>query len=108
MQAYKNDPTIFSWNLINEPRCDRANCSGAVQAWIEKQSAYLKSVDPNHLVTVGERAANLHGAWERLVQSLAHAVSCLCQLSMQASAERFACGIMLSCSKPIDLSEALA
>ena len=54
MQAYKNDPTIMSWNLINEPRCDKPNCSGLVQAWIEKQAAYVKSVDPNHLVTVGE------------------------------------------------------
>ena len=54
MQAYKNDPTIMSWNLINEPRCDKPNCAGLVQSWIEKQSAYLKTVDPNHLVTVGE------------------------------------------------------
>lgn len=25
-----------------------------MQSWIEEMSAYLKSVDPNHLVTVGE------------------------------------------------------
>ena len=40
-------------DLINEPRCDSPNCAPKVQAWIEKQSAYLKSIDSNHLVTVG-------------------------------------------------------
>ena len=60
MQAYKNNPTIMSWNLINEPRCDKPNCAGLVQAWIEKQAAYVKSVDPNHLVTVGKGQALAH------------------------------------------------
>lgn len=40
-------------DLINEPRCDMPNCKGNVQNWIQTQSAYLKSIDSNHLVTVG-------------------------------------------------------
>lgn len=53
-QAYKNEPTILSWNLINEPRCDNSPCATEMQAWISTQAEYLKSVDSNHLVTVGE------------------------------------------------------
>eukprot|EP01023_Acetabularia_acetabulum_P065544 TRINITY_DN869_c0_g2_i1.p1 TRINITY_DN869_c0_g2~~TRINITY_DN869_c0_g2_i1.p1 ORF type:complete len:449 (-),score=72.10 TRINITY_DN869_c0_g2_i1:2142-3404(-) len=55
---YKNDPTIFAWNLINEPRsnngdCDQ-NCMNTIQAWIDEMSAFLKSVDSNHMITIGE------------------------------------------------------
>lgn len=53
MQAYKNEPTIASWNLINEPRCDKSDCAAAMQAWIAKMAPFLKQQDPNHLVTVG-------------------------------------------------------
>eukprot|EP00210_Caulerpa_lentillifera_P002042 g1957.t1 len=61
---YKNDSTIFAWNLINEPRCEcnirafdascEKPCADNMQSWIEEMSAFLKSQDPNHLVTVGE------------------------------------------------------
>ena len=52
--AYKDDPTILAWNLINEPRCETPGCAPKLQSWIEDVSAHLKSVDPNHLITVGE------------------------------------------------------
>ncbi|KAK9792495.1 hypothetical protein WJX73_008718 [Symbiochloris irregularis] len=52
--AYKNEPTIASWNLINEPRCANSDCAAAMQAWIAKMAPFLKQQDPNHLVTVGE------------------------------------------------------
>lgn len=56
--AYKNDPTIFSWNLYNEPR-DPANQMGpgkpqSVTAWVNEMSAVLAALDPNHMITVGE------------------------------------------------------
>lgn len=50
---YRNDPTILAWELANEPRC-RSDPTGLTLArWIEEMSAYLKSIDPNHLVTTG-------------------------------------------------------
>ncbi|GAB4814282.1 hypothetical protein N2152v2_001328 [Parachlorella kessleri] len=50
---YKDDPTIFAYNLINEPRC--VNCGpDAINTWIADIAQFLKSVDPNHLITVGE------------------------------------------------------
>ncbi|GAX85334.1 hypothetical protein CEUSTIGMA_g12751.t1 [Chlamydomonas eustigma] len=51
---YKDDPTILAWDLVNEPRCEgRQSCPSDLQAWIERMSAFLKLLDPKHLVTVG-------------------------------------------------------
>jgi hypothetical protein len=62
--AYKSDPTIFSWELMNEPRMDCTDdptpnhtyCdpSGTkLRAWISMMSGYVKSLDPNHMVSTG-------------------------------------------------------
>ncbi|CAK0785155.1 hypothetical protein CVIRNUC_008361 [Coccomyxa viridis] len=51
-RLYKEDPTIFYWDLINEPRC--TSCGFALQQWIEEMGVHLKAIDPNHLVTIGE------------------------------------------------------
>ena len=40
------------WDLINEPRC--YGCGTALQQWAAEMAAYVKGLDPNHLVTVGE------------------------------------------------------
>ncbi|KAK2079251.1 hypothetical protein QBZ16_002942 [Prototheca wickerhamii] len=59
---YMDDPTIFSWNLMNEPRFFPNNtvcqenvqlCTDAMQEWIETTSQFIKTVDPNHLVAIG-------------------------------------------------------
>ncbi|QDZ21967.1 glycoside hydrolase [Chloropicon primus] len=53
---YRDDPTVFAWNLINEPRCESwlvEGCEASLQEWIEEMSLYVKKLDPNHLVTVG-------------------------------------------------------
>ena len=53
---YREDPAIFAWNLINEPRCESwlvRGCEAALQAWIEDLSAFVKKIDANHLVTIG-------------------------------------------------------
>jgi mannan endo-1,4-beta-mannosidase len=44
--AYRDDPAIFAWELANEPR-------RYPEAWIDETAAYIKSLDPNHLVTTG-------------------------------------------------------
>ncbi len=43
---YRDDPAIFSWELANEPR-------KYPDQWIDETAAYIKSLDPNHLVTTG-------------------------------------------------------
>jgi hypothetical protein len=55
---YKEDPVVFAWQLMNEPRYQNAtpdeNSTGTTfRAWIDEMSAYIKSLDPNHLVSLG-------------------------------------------------------
>ncbi|XP_078445204.1 putative mannan endo-1,4-beta-mannosidase 9 [Wolffia australiana] len=51
--AYKDDPTIFAWELINEPRCPSDLSGRTLQAWMSEMAAYVKSIDANHLLEVG-------------------------------------------------------
>jgi mannan endo-1,4-beta-mannosidase len=49
--SYKDDPTILSWQLCNEPRgLDRADL---MNAWIDNTASFIKSIDPRHLVSTG-------------------------------------------------------
>jgi len=50
--AYKDDPTIFAWELTNEARCD--GDSPTILRWVDDMSRALKTIDPNHLVAVGD------------------------------------------------------
>jgi mannan endo-1,4-beta-mannosidase len=47
---YHDDPTIFSWELANEPR-------RVPDGWIDDTAAYIKSLDPNHLITTGSEGS---------------------------------------------------
>ena len=53
---YKDDPTIFAWELSNEPRAtsDAKTDSGMLVNWVTEMSAYIKSIDDNHMVSVGD------------------------------------------------------
>ncbi|MBX7127311.1 MAG: cellulase family glycosylhydrolase [Cyclobacteriaceae bacterium] len=48
---YKNDPTIMSWELANEPR--GVNNQKDFRAWLEAVTALIRMHDPNHLITTG-------------------------------------------------------
>jgi len=54
---YKNDPTIMSWQLANEPRPgageERNKNSEVFSQWIKQTALYIKSLDSNHLVSIG-------------------------------------------------------
>ncbi len=51
--VYKDDPCIFAWELANEPRCQSDGSGDTLQEWIETMSAYVKSLDSDHMVTTG-------------------------------------------------------
>ncbi|KAE8057143.1 hypothetical protein FH972_013856 [Carpinus fangiana] len=51
--AYKDDPTIMAWELMNEPRCNADTSGKILQDWITEMAAYVKSVDGNHLLEIG-------------------------------------------------------
>ncbi len=56
-KPYSQDPAIMSWQLANEPRPGRGDMSEeAIEAyidWIDKTAGFIKSLDPNHLVSSG-------------------------------------------------------
>ncbi|KAH1207225.1 Mannan endo-1,4-beta-mannosidase 6 [Glycine max] len=51
--TYKEDPTIFAWELMNEPRCTSDSSGDVLQDWIKEMAFYVKSIDPKHLVEIG-------------------------------------------------------
>ncbi len=51
--AYKDEPSIFSFELINEAS-NPGSYYGHVKNWYEKTSEHFKSIDTNHLLTTGE------------------------------------------------------
>ncbi len=60
--AYKDDPYIFAWNLANEPRMRNYgpldDLEGwkpdTVTVWAREMSDYIRSIDPNHMISVGD------------------------------------------------------
>ncbi|XXG40047.1 hypothetical protein AAC387_Pa01g0855 [Persea americana] len=51
--TYKDDPTIFAWELMNEPRCLSDPTGDRLQAWIQEMALYVKSIDSRHLLEIG-------------------------------------------------------
>ncbi|KAL6310450.1 endo-beta-mannanase [Sparassis latifolia] len=58
---YVDEPGILGWELANEPRCtgstgvSTGNCTTTtITPWVEEMSAYIKSIDSNHLVGLGD------------------------------------------------------
>lgn len=49
---YRDDPTILGWELMNEAQAVTGRWAER-RSWIAEMSSYLKSLDPNHLVTPG-------------------------------------------------------
>ncbi|VDB87427.1 unnamed protein product [Peniophora sp. CBMAI 1063] len=61
VSRYADEPTILAWELMNEPRCAGSTsvASGActtdtITNWAADMSAFIKSIDPNHMVSVGD------------------------------------------------------
>jgi mannan endo-1,4-beta-mannosidase len=59
-RLYRDDPAIFSWELGNEPRCKGTGPASSgwtkntIVSWAAEMSSYIKSLDPNHMVSVGD------------------------------------------------------
>jgi len=56
--TYRDDPTIMAWELANEPRPgerdeDNETVFRTFLAWVDATSAYIHTLDRNHLVTTG-------------------------------------------------------
>ena len=55
---YVDDPTIMSWQIGNEPRAFSREALPAFEKWLAEASALIRSLDPNHLISIGSE-----GAW---------------------------------------------
>jgi len=53
-RAYRDDPTIFGWELANEPRGTPGTPTQVLTSWANEMSSYLKSLDDHHLIAVGD------------------------------------------------------
>ncbi|MBO3737588.1 cellulase family glycosylhydrolase [Actinoplanes flavus] len=59
---YRDDPTIMTWELGNEPRCkgsgvypQSTGCTTqTITAWADEMSRHIKSIDTKHLASVGD------------------------------------------------------
>lgn len=47
---YKDDPTIFAWELMNEPDILPVSL---LRDWIKEMAAYVKSIDAHHMLASG-------------------------------------------------------
>ncbi|KAH7101478.1 CEL4b mannanase [Auriculariales sp. MPI-PUGE-AT-0066] len=61
VSRYVSEPTIMGWELANEPRCGGSSGSPSsacnstmLYTWAKTMSAYIKSIDSNHLVAIGD------------------------------------------------------
>ncbi len=52
-QPYKTDPTIFSWELMNEPRYPITYSDATLKAWITQMSNFIRSLDSTHMISTG-------------------------------------------------------
>ena len=59
--ALKDHPGIWMWNLGNEPDLFAwPNSSDEGAAWVKEMVGLIKSIDPNHPVTIGLHGDGLH------------------------------------------------
>lgn len=67
---YTNDPAIMSWQIGNEPRAFSTEALPAFEKWLAEASALIRSLDANHLVSIGSEGSwgceNDYGVYERI------------------------------------------
>jgi endo-1,4-beta-mannosidase len=54
---YKNDPAIFAWECANEARDEDDTTGNTIYNWYVSTSAYIRSLDANHMISTGEEGA---------------------------------------------------
>ena len=57
-QPYSQSPAIMAWQIANEPRAFSDDNKEAFAQWIGETAKLIKSLDPNHLVSVGSEGSH--------------------------------------------------
>lgn len=60
VSRYAQSDAVFAWELANEPRCNGCN-TDVIYNWATEISAYIRSLDPNHMITLGDEGFGLPG-----------------------------------------------
>ena len=67
---YMDDPAIMSWQIGNEPRAFAKEQLPAFEKWLSEASALIRSIDPNHLISIGSEGSwgceNDYDCYERI------------------------------------------
>lgn len=63
-RLYREDPTILSWQLANEPRA--LSKGDAYRSWIQKTARLIRSMDCAHLISLGSEGVT---RWPEYVQN---------------------------------------
>lgn len=69
---YAEDPAIFAWELANEPRAINMTefdapdgwDTSTITSWADEMSSFIRSLDPNHLISVGDEGFLSQGGSE--------------------------------------------
>ncbi len=65
-RQYRNEPAILAWELANEPRCvgrvgnPLSDGIDTLLGWVNEMSSFIRSLDPNHLIGVGDEGYFRH------------------------------------------------
>lgn len=60
-RRYRDDPTIFCWDLLNEARYERDPSGRVLAAWTDEMAAHVKSLGVKQLVTTGSEGHRAEG-----------------------------------------------
>lgn len=58
VSRYRDSDAIFAWELANEPRCSGCD-TDVIYQWAASVSRYVKELDPNHMVSLGDEGMGL-------------------------------------------------
>lgn len=60
VSRYRTSTAVFAWELANEPRCN--GCATSVLTnWIRASSNYIRSLDSDHMIAIGDEGFGLSG-----------------------------------------------
>lgn len=52
-KKYVDDPTIFSWQICNEPHAFGDSNKQSFEEWMKEVAAHIRSLDANHMISSG-------------------------------------------------------
>lgn len=65
---YRDDPTIFAFELANEPRAKGYDVTigkmpgETICSWAQEMTAFIRSLDSNHMVSIGDEGMRANGS----------------------------------------------